>query len=237
MPRLTSEVAMALGSSRELIRFADFEVDLRSGELRRDGSRVRLQLQPFQLLCALLEYAGEVVSREEVQKRIWPADTFVDFNQGLNNAAKKLREALGDDADKPRFIETLAKRGYRFIGVLQETAESLRVAVRSAPSAAADSIAVLPFTSMSADSADEFFADGMTEEIINALAQIEQLHVVARTSAFSFKGKHVDLRIIGERLNVRNVLTGSVRKAGNRLRITAQLQKVTDGYQLWSERY
>src|SRR5205085_2410570 len=135
------------------------------------------------------------------------------------------------------FIETLAKRGYRFIGVLQETAESLRVAVRSAPIAAADSIAVLPFTSMSADSADEFFADGMTEEIINALAQIEQLHVVARTSAFSFKGKYIDVRIIGERLNVRNVLTGSVRKAGNRLRITAQLQKVGDGYQLWSERY
>jgi TolB-like protein len=228
---------MALGSSRELIRFADFEVDLRSGELRRDGSRVRLQLQPFQLLCALLEYAGEVVSREEVQKRIWPADTFVDFNQGLNNAVKKLREALGDDADKPRFIETLSKRGYRFIGVLRETAESLRVAVRSAPSAAADSIAVLPFTSMSADSADEFFADGMTEEIINALAQIEQLHVVARTSAFSFKGKYIDVRSVGKQLNVRTVLLGSVRRAGNELRITAQLVNVEDGYHLWSDRF
>jgi adenylate cyclase len=126
---------------------------------------------------------------------------------------------------------------------LREALARLRMEVFSGPhtldlGAALDaSIAVLPFTNMSTDPESDFFADGITEEIINALAQIEKLHVVARTSAFSFKGKHVDLRIIGERLNVRNVLTGSVRKSGNRLRITAQLQKVADGYQLWSERY
>jgi TolB-like protein/Tfp pilus assembly protein PilF len=100
-----------------------------------------------------------------------------------------------------------------------------------------DSIAVLPFMNMSADPENEFLADGITEEIINALAQIEQLHVAARTSAFSFKGKQLDLRIIGERLNVRSILTGSVRRSNGRLRITAQLQNVADGYQLWSERY
>jgi len=100
-----------------------------------------------------------------------------------------------------------------------------------------DSIAVLPFTNMSSDPENEFFADGITEEIINALAQIEQLRVAARSSAFSFKGKHIDLHIIGERLNVRSVLTGSVRKVGGRLRITSQLQDVVDGCQLWSERY
>ncbi|PYX97113.1 MAG: hypothetical protein DMG71_04050 [Acidobacteria bacterium] len=133
----------------------------------------------------------------------------------------------------------------RYLSVrdLREDLARLRMEVFSGPhtldlGATLDaSVAVLPFTNMSTDPESEFFADGITEEIINALAQIEQLHVVARTSAFSFKGKHVDLRIIGERLNVRNVLTGSVRKAGNRLRITAQLQKVADGYQLWSERY
>jgi TolB-like protein len=104
-------------------------------------------------------------------------------------------------------------------------------------SAVQDSVAVLPFNSMSTDPESEFFADGITEEIINALAGIEQLRVAARSSAFSFKGKHVDLRVIGERLNVRSVLTGSVRREGSRLRITAQLQDVADGCQLWSERY
>src|ERR1700751_4222727 len=173
---------------QETVRLADFEVCIRSGELRRKGLRLKLQIQPFQLLCVLLERAGDVVSREELQRKIWTTDTFVDFNQGLNNAVKKLREALGDDAEKPRFIETLSKRGYRFIGVLQEPVNTLRAPVGPPAKVAVDSIAVLPFASMSADPADEFFADGMTEEIITALAQIDQLHVVARTSAFSFTG-------------------------------------------------
>jgi serine/threonine protein kinase/tetratricopeptide (TPR) repeat protein len=118
----------------------------------------------------------------------------------------------------------------------RETASGSRSTATSGTAAAA-SIAVLPFTNLSSDPENDFFADGITEEIINALAQIEDLHVAARTSAFSFKGKHVDLRIIGERLNVRTVLEGSVRKAGNRLRIMAQLINVADGYHLWSERY
>jgi TolB-like protein/Flp pilus assembly protein TadD len=224
-------------SSRETIRFADFEVDPRAGELRRDRIRIKLQVQPFQVLWVLLERAGEVVSREELQKRIWSADTFVDFNQCLNNAIKKLREALGDDAEKPRFIETLSKRGYRFIAAVQEPAKTLRPISGPPASTTVDSIAVLPFTSMNADPADEFFADGMTEEIINALAQIEQLHVVARTSAFSFKGKYIDVRSVGKQLNVRTVLLGSVRRAGSELRITAQLVNVEDGYHLWSDRF
>lgn len=177
------------------------------------------------------------MSREELQKKIWSADTFVDFNQGLNNAVKKLREALADDAEKPRYIETLSKRGYRFIGVVQEPANTSRALVGPPSKVAVDSIVVLPFTSMSADPADEFFADGMTEEIINALAQIDQLHVVARTSAFSFKGKYIDVRSVGKKLNVRTVLLGSVRRAGNELRITAQLVNAEDGYHLWSDRF
>ena len=108
----------------------------------------------------------------------------------------------------------------------------------SAPGVSGEaSIAVLPFTNMSADRENEFFADGITEEIINTLTQIEELRVAARTSAFSFKGKHVDLRIVGERLNVKTVLEGSVRKAGNRIRIMAQLINIADGYHLWGERY
>jgi TolB-like protein/DNA-binding winged helix-turn-helix (wHTH) protein/tetratricopeptide (TPR) repeat protein len=111
-----------LSSSQESIRFCDFEVDPRSGELRKHGIRIKLQVQPFQVLQILLECPGEVVNREELQKKIWPANTFVDFDQGLNNAVKKLREALGDDAEKPRFIETLSRRGYRFIGSVQNGA-------------------------------------------------------------------------------------------------------------------
>jgi TolB-like protein len=221
---------------RAPIRFGAFELDPESGELRKRGMKVKLQEQPFHILQILLEHRGEVVTREELQQHIWPSDTFVDFDHGLYNAIKKLREALGDSADVPRYIETLSRRGYRFIAPLNGTASQ---SSSSASTAAAprDSIAVLPFLTLSADPENEFFADGITEEIINALAQIEGLHVLARSSAFSFKGKHIDLRIIGEQLNVRTILEGSVRKAGNRLRITAQLVNAADGYHLWSERY
>src|SRR6266571_7240102 len=204
--------------------FGQFEMDEKTGELRKDGTKIRLQEQPLQILQILLERPGELVSREALRKRVWPTDTFVDFDHGINNAIKRLREALGDIAETPRYIETLPRRGYRFV----ERVESKE---------AIQSIAVLPFLSLSADPENEIFADGMCEEIISSLAQIKNLHVTARTSSFSFKGKHVDLRVIGEQLNVRTVLEGSVRKSGNRLRITAQLVNATDGYHLWSERY
>lgn len=211
-----------------VVRFGAFEADLRSGELRKDGTRIRLQEQPFQILQALLERPGEVVTREELRLKLWPADTYVDFDHGLNNAIKRLREALNDSAENPKFIETLSRRGYRFIGPHD---------ILSSSATPQDSIAVLPFTNLSADPENEFFADGITEEIINALAQIECLHVVARSSAFSFKGKPIDPRVVAEQLNVRTVLEGSVRRAGNFLRITVQLVNAADGYHLWSERY
>jgi TolB-like protein len=218
----------ASASVPKIIRFDVFELDVRAGELRKDNVRIKLQDQPLQILEMLLERPGEVVTRDELQQRLWPSDTFVDFEHGLYNAVKRVREGLGDSAEKPRFIETLSKRGYRFIGTVRPLAT-----VR----ALADSIAVLPFVNLSSDRENEFFADGISEEIINALAQIEQLHVVARSSAFSFKGKHIDPRAVGQQLNVRRILEGSVRRADNRLRITAQLIDVENGYHLWSERY
>jgi TolB-like protein/Tfp pilus assembly protein PilF len=213
-----------ISSHTQAIHFGAFELDLRAGELRKQGAKIRLQEQPFQILAMLLERPGQVVTREELRNKLWPTDTFVDFDHGLNKAINKLREALGDSAESPRFIETLAKRGYRF---LESTATR-------APEA---SIAVLPFLNLSADPENEFFCDGTTEEIISALAHIKNLHVVARTSSFSFKGKHVDLRTVGQQLNVQTVLEGSVRRSGDRLRITTQLVNTTDGYHLWSERY
>jgi adenylate cyclase len=221
--------------SHALIRFGVFELDTESGELRKQGVKVRLQEQPFQILQILLDRPGRVVTREELQRRIWPSDTFVDFDTGLYNAIKRLREALGDSAESPRFIETLSRRGYRFIAAVKGAAADRHTA--PALSATHDSIVVLPFISISADSENEFFADGITEEIINALAQIRELHVVARSSAFSFKGKHIDPRVVGEQLNVRTVLEGSVRRVDNRLRITVQLVNAADGYHLWSQRY
>ena len=210
--------------SHGTVRFGDFELDQDTGELRREGVKVRLQEQPLQILQILLEQPGKVITREDLRKRVWPSDTFVDFDHGINNAIKRLREALVDTAETPHYIETLPRRGYRFLHALATTTPET-------------SIAVLPFLSLSADPENEIFADGMSEEIIGALMQIKKLHVAARTSSFSFKGKHVDLRVIGEQLNVRTVLEGSVRKSGNRLRITAQLVNTMDGYHLWSERY
>lgn len=213
-----------LRASPSVVRFGAFELDRDAGELRREGAKVRLQDQPLQILQILLEHPGRLIPREELQKRIWPSDTFVDFDHGINNAIKRLREALGDTAETPRFIETLPRRGYRFLGVTHsKTGEA--------------SIAVLPFLSLSADPENEIFADGMCEEIIGALMQLKTLHVVGRTSSFAFKGKHLDLRVIGEQLKVRTLLEGSVRRSGNRLRITAQLVDAQDGYHLWSETY
>lgn len=218
---------------RGTFRFDGFEVDVRAGELRKDGVRIRLQEQPLQVLRILLERQGDVVTRDELHQRLWPADTFVDFEHGLYNAIKRVREALGDCAENPRFIETLSKRGYRFIGSLEESKPYSSTNAVSP----LESIAVLPFVNLSADPENEFFADGTTEEIINALAQIEDLHVVARSSVFSFKGKRIDLRAVGQELNIKKILEGSVRRADNRLRITAQLVDVETGYHLWSERY
>jgi TolB-like protein len=211
-------------SLKSITRFGAFELDPGSGELRRDGTRIRLQDQPLQILQILLEEPGRVISREELRERVWPSDTFVDFDHGINNAIKRLREALGDTAETPRFVETLPRRGYRFLHAI-------------ASAATEPSIAVLPFLSLSADPENEIFADGMCEEIICALMQIKSLQVAARTSSFAFKGKHVDLRVIGEQLNVRTVLEGSVRRSGSNLRITAQLVNAADGYHLWSEKY
>jgi adenylate cyclase len=209
----------------QAVRFGAFELDGRAGELRKQGGKVRLQEQPLRILQMLLANPGQVVTRDELRNALWPDNSYVDFDQGLNRAINKLREALGDSAENPSFVETLARRGYRFIGDLR------------AHGTTHDSIVVLPFINMSPDSENEYFADGITEEIINALAQIKDLHVVARSSAFSFKGKHVDPRIVGEQLNVRTVLEGSVRRVDNQLRITVQLVSAADGFHLWSERY
>src|SRR5271157_586702 len=247
-----------------LIRFGPFEADCQSQELKKQGVRLRLSRQSFQILKVLLERPGELVTREELRQTLWPSDTFVDFEHSLNAAVNRLRECLGDDADNPHYIETLPRRGYRFVApiegrgsklgptgqklwaVLVVTILALAVVAgglwhksrqRAARPRGTPSIAVLPFADLSPSHDQEYFSDGLAEEILNDLAKIPNLRVVARTSAFQFKGKNEDLRVIGRKLNVENVLEGSVRREGTRVRITAQLVEANGGFHLWSESY
>ncbi len=235
-----------------LLNFGVFELDLQTSELRKKGVKIKLQDQPFQILVMLLEHPGDLVSREEIQKKLWPADTFVDFDLGLNTAISRLRAALGDSAENPRFIETLPRRGYRYIGPSPEPREAKPLIPRSengnseqecgtvpvtTQSARIRSVAVLPFADMSPERDQEHFCDGIAEELISSLARIRELRVAARTSAFFFKGKTADIREIGQKLGVEAIVEGSVRKAGSALRITVQLINVADGYHLWTERY
>ena len=210
----------------DFIRFGPFEVDPCSGELRREGTKVKLQEQPFHLLQMLLKHPGEIVTRDQLQKEIWPADTFVDFNQGLNNAVKRLREALNDSTETPEFIETIPRRGYRFIASIKVGALNR---VRS--------VAVLPLENLSRDPEQDYFAEGLTEALITMLAKIGDLRVVSRTSVMAYKAVRKPLREIARELEVDTIVEGTVLRAGRRVRITAQLIDAAKETHLWAESY
>src|SRR6266849_4051644 len=211
------------------IRFGVFEVDLRAGELRKQGIKVKLQEQPLQVLQILLENPGAVVAREQLQQRIWPSDTFVDFDHGLYNAIRRLREALEDSAETPHYVETLARRGYRFIGRLDHAPTSIPGPIRS--------LAVLPLENLSRDPHQEYFAEGLTEALITTLAKIGELRVISRSSAMLYKGVRKPLREIARELEVDAIVEGTVLRAGHRVRITAQLIDPMKESHLWAESY
>jgi TolB-like protein/Tfp pilus assembly protein PilF len=220
------------------IGFGPFEVDTRSGELRRGGVRIRLQEQPFQILVILLEHAGEVVIREDLIGRLWPDNTFVDFDRGLNKAINRLREALGDSADKPRFIETLPRRGYRFLAQVTAVAREEEHGPTLPPHALRiDSLAVLPLDNLSGDPSQEYFSDGMTDELIGAVSKIKLLRVISRTSVMRYKGTRKSLPEIARELRVDAVVEGSVMRSGDRVRIITQLINIPEDKHLWSGRY
>jgi TolB-like protein/Tfp pilus assembly protein PilF len=214
-----------------VIHFGVFEADLRAGELRRNGSKVKLQEQPFQILAMLLERPGEIVTREELRARLWSADTFVDFDHGLNSAIRRLRDALGDSAENPSFVETLGRRGYRFIAPVAS-----RV-LRERQHEPIESVAVLPFANRSADPNTDYLSDGITESLINNLSQISTLRVTARSTVFRYKGKDADPRKVGSDLHVRAVVSGRLLKRGSSLIIQAELMDVATGSQLWGGQY
>src|ERR1700757_3011210 len=277
---------------RGRLRFGVFELDLRAGELRKHGLRIRLQEQPFLVLATLLEHPGEVVTREELQKKLWPADTFVDFDHGLNKTINKIREALGDSAESPRFVETVARRGYRFLAEAKaadtvpvhrpestpqpqpgaEAPEHAGLAGKLAtnkpvpaplawkisvfvvllvmvslatwklyswknPSPIIRSLAVLPLESLSSDPSQDYFADGMTDELISDLGQISALRVISRTSVMGYKRAHKPLPQIARELNVDAVVEGTVLRSGDQVRITAQLIEGSSDRHLWSQSY
>jgi TolB-like protein/Tfp pilus assembly protein PilF len=232
--------------SSNVKRFGTFEVDVRARELRKGGIRIRLQDQPFEILMAMLDQPGEVVTREELRQRLWPSGTFVDFEHSLNAAIKRLRAALGDDADNPRFVETLHRRGYRFIAAVESEGQpvrNLRVVRPSVSKPAADSInmrlVVLPFANLSNDPAQEYFSDGLTEEMITQIGRLcpGRLGVIARTSSMLFKRSAKSASEIGRELSADYLLEGSVRGDGDRIRITAQLIETSTEVHLWAETY
>jgi len=270
-----------LAPATRVLRFDTFELDLRAGELRKRGVKLRLQGQPVQLLAILLQSPGNLVTREELRSQLWPADTFVDFDHSLHNAIARLRETLGDSAETPRYIETLPRRGYRFIALVEgvetqgpersapsEQASEAPASVRqsktraalavtllilaatgsvfwlaravSRPTSAAPrlrSIAVLPLENLTGDPSQEYFADGMTDELITDLAKVSALRVISRTSVMRYKGTKKGLPEIARELNVDGIVEGSVMRTDQRVRITAQLLQASTDQHLWAESY
>ena len=290
------------------VRFGPFELDLKTCCLTRGGRQERLGVQPARLLVLLVERRGELVTREELRSQLWPGDTFGDFDHGLNNAVNRLREALGDSAASPRYIQTAPRRGYRFIADVElvaparvsETDASLRgeattgeeretaavpdveepvrigraraggrrqlpgepgIAVRgwmlalilpfvllfavllkfrthkSDPAAPIRSLAVLPLQNLSGNPNEEYFADGMTDELITELAHIPGLRVVSRTSVMQDKGARKSLAQIARELDVDAIVEGSVVRSGDRARITAQLIDARTDKHLWAQSF
>jgi TolB-like protein/DNA-binding winged helix-turn-helix (wHTH) protein len=285
-------------SSGTLVRFGPFEFDSSTGELRKHGAKIKLQGQPVEILTLLLVRPGTMVTREELQRRLWPDNTFVDFESSLNAAVKRLRAALCDSADSPKFVETLARRGYRFISAVEfgERAEDVRAvsapsqlhgesidssgtkyapvvdaalrtsarfgrfrtltaggilvflvvlsavhwreaSTKRAASYPIHALAVLPLSNLSGDPQQDYFAEGMTEELTTQLGKISALRVVSTTSAAAYTQKKFPLSELAREMHVDAIVEGAVLRSGNRVRITVQLIEASTDRHLWAQDY
>ena len=276
--------------TRGQILFGPFVADLRTRGLFRNGIRIKVPDRPFDILAMLLEHPGELVTREEMRKRLWPDGTFVDFDNNISSAVGKLRAALGDSAAEPRYIETLG-HGYRLMATVRFGASpaspvpnAVTIATESNAQPASTSpprglgrrtwllvtvlgcvvaiaagitffrrqhsgtsqsvqkrvmLAVLPFENLTGDRREDYFSDGMTEEMITQLGRLDAQHlgVIARTSVMRYKDSRTPLPQIGSELGVQYVLEGSVRREGDHVRVTAQLINVQDQTHLWAREY
>jgi TolB-like protein len=223
----------------ETFKFGTFEVNVRTGELRRRGVRIALQDQPLKILSALLDRPGDVVGRDELCRRLWPSGTFVDFEHSLNAAVRRLRIALGDEAEVPRFIETVHKRGYRFIAASHAFPFSDSIhQVATSPATIAHiarraRLAVLPF------GPGDIFTAGLTEEAITQLAQgcPRSIGVIARASVERAQREGGGSAQIARALSADYLVEGEVRREGDRLRITAQLIESEEETHLWAKTF
>jgi len=291
---MVASTALVSPSMREqakaaVVRFGVYELNPSCGELRKHGLRIRLRGQQLKILTLLLERPGDVISREDFKAELWPADTFVDFEHSLNSAVKKLRKALSDSAESPRYIETVPTLGYRFIAPVNSAEADVAAAPLVTPGATLESgpdsvprgarwperrrvlawalaivgisaifavarwrasirattppakamLAVLPFVNLTGDPEQEYFSDGLTEEMITQLASIDpqRLGLVARTSVMRYKNTQEKLDLIGQELEVQYLLEGSVRRDSDKVRISAQLIQVKGQTQLWAREY
>ena len=267
---------MVVARSPDTVRrfhFGGFTVDVGAGELSKHGVRVRLQDRPFQLLVALVEKTGEVVTREELRHRLWPDGTFVDFDHGISSAINRLRSALSDSAAQPRYVETVGRRGYRFLYpvsiaapdsapletvfpkppvryrrvalllalalVVLAVVSALRLRGQGSggSSASIRSIVVLPLKNLSSDPEQEYFSEGLTDELVTHLASLEGLRVISRASAMQYKDSRKPLRTIANELNVDAVVEGSVLRSDGRVRITARLVEAASDRHVWAKSY
>jgi len=274
---------VTLSTTETMVQFGVFELDLRTRQLTKKGAKIRLARQPIEVLSLLLERPGEIVTREELRRRLWQSDVFVDFDHGLNKSIQKLREALGDPAVSPRYIETIPRVGYRFIGPVSETTETLestpdreipqaqnldpnppagvggskraRWVVMAACVAAMalaagwlihwrlrasqpiQSLAVLPLDNLSGDSSQDYFADGMTDELITMLAKDSTLRIVSRTSVMQYRGARRPLTEIARALHADAIVEGSVSRSTGHVHLTLQLIRADTDSHLWAESY
>lgn len=206
-------------------RFGGFVLDVSAFELRRQGRRIKIERRPMELLMLLVDRRGELVTRDEIGNRMWSRDVFIDIDTGVNTVIRKVRRALRDSADHPRFVQTVQGKGYRFIADVE--------------SATAAVLAVLPFENLQGGAGEDYVADGLTEETIVGLGQIdpERLSVIGRTSSMAYRRTTKTLDEIGRELGVDYFLEGSVRTANGRCRVTSKLIRARDQVQIWTETY
>jgi TolB-like protein/DNA-binding winged helix-turn-helix (wHTH) protein/Tfp pilus assembly protein PilF len=278
-----SAVASESVPIQQTIKFGeDFEFDPNSYELRRSGRVLKLERIPTEILLCLVEQRGQLVTREQIVEKIWGKDVFLDTDNSINGAIRKIRQVLKDDPERPRFIQTITGRGYRFIAV-EPTIESapqqpisvqpnstpvmpiskprnrrwlvlslgavVLIAIgtwllrllqpRFEPTNGRVMLAVLPFQNLTGDPGQEYFNDGLTEEMLTQLGNLDPQHlgVIARTSVMHYKGSQTPLNQIGRELAVQYVIEGSVRRDASRVRISAQLIQVKDQSHLWAQQY
>jgi len=274
-------------SVNRVFRFGPFELNVASGELRKSGITLKLRPQAAKVLVVLATRPGEMVTREQIKEQIWGSGLFVDFEHGLNLCVQHIRAALDDDADKPRYVETVPRHGYRFIARVEESVDSeasahvgatdqdlvgrpqktarwwrqpwaigglalavlvIAVALSSfggfrerllgrAQRSRIASLAVLPLANLSGDPEQEYFADGITEELTTDLGQISALRVISRTSAMQYKDTKKKLPEIARELDVDAVVEGAVQRAGNEVRNTRQLVEARADRLLWAKSY